>query len=59
MPDSIVSTSKLRLISKNFQKKCGAVTTVLFFLFFCFLGVSFCGFGGFRVYLFMSRERQI
>ena len=37
MPDSIVSTSKLRLISKKrsgwFQKKCGAVTTVLFFLF--------------------------
>lgn len=58
MPDSIVSTSKLRLISKNFQKNA-ALSLLYCFFFFLFFGVSFCGFGGFRVYLFMSRERQI
>lgn len=59
MPDSIVSTSKLRLISKNFQKNAALSLLYCFFFFSVFLGVSFCGFGGFRVYLFMSRERQI
>ena len=58
--------SKLRLISKksapaDFKKfqKNAALSLLYCFFFFLFLGVSFCGFGGFRVYLFMSRERQI
>ncbi len=37
MPDSIVSTSKLRLISKNFQKNA-ALSLLYCFFFFLFFG---------------------